>query len=160
MLMQWVVVGLVALFVIIIVSFASALRDDMSKQRRLEALNSISDPVLREKALTVFIAQNRKWFERRMKSLHISPNSQMVGLSQFEQNRDEDEDMRNGPELLYSEENEVFLENQINAVTRVIALVGKRDKLTFDGVFRRLADAERKANYLCGFVLLDEKDKE
>ncbi len=65
-----------------------------------------------------------------------------------------------GRKIFKSEENNPFLENQINAAARTISLVGKNRTLTLDDVFRKLAEAERETNFVCGFVELYEKNKE
>jgi len=47
----------------------------------------------------------------------------------------------------------IVLGRQIDAVARVISLIG--DGMTIDDVTRALAEAEKAANFRCGFVMLD-----
>lgn len=48
----------------------------------------------------------------------------------------------------------VVLRRQVGAVARVIFLIGR--EMTIDNVTAALAEAERAANFMCGFVMLDD----
>ncbi len=54
---------------------------------------------------------------------------------------------------------EVVLENQIDAVTRVLYLLSDK-RMTSDDIFNALAQAETDADFLCGFVDLNQYDNE
>ena len=54
---------------------------------------------------------------------------------------------------------ESVLERQLDAITRVLGLFADKD-LTADDVFNVLAQAETDAQYLCGFVDLNQYDDE
>ena|SRR3989344_2883223 len=54
---------------------------------------------------------------------------------------------------------EVVLERQIDAVTRVLKLLPNKS-LTSGDIFNILAQAEEDAEFLCGFVALNQHDNE
>lgn len=52
------------------------------------------------------------------------------------------------------------LRRQIDAVTRTVVLLRKDGKIRFDDIMHELADAEIRAEYVCGFVeLYDQEDE-
>ncbi|MDA2936083.1 hypothetical protein MYX06_02605 [Patescibacteria group bacterium AH-259-L05] len=55
-------------------------------------------------------------------------------------------------------EKEVF-EMQIDAIVRGIVLIGKDAKITIDDVFDALANAEKDAQFLCGFEMLNDAEE-
>lgn len=48
-----------------------------------------------------------------------------------------------------------ILENQIDAITRAVALIGAGKKLAFNDITYALAKAEKDAKFTCGFEMLD-----
>ena len=60
--------------------------------------------------------------------------------------------------MFFSEENKPFLENQVDAVTRAIFVIGKKRKISFQGAVRGLAKAEKEASFFCGFELLNNDE--
>lgn len=56
-------------------------------------------------------------------------------------------------------EEQVF-ENQIDAITRAIVLMGKDTKITINDAFDALARAEKEAQFICGFEGLNNAKEE
>lgn len=58
---------------------------------------------------------------------------------------------------LDSETRNFELRMQADAVTRAISLLGKDKEWSLNDVLQKLADAESKSGFLCGFALLSGK---
>lgn len=57
------------------------------------------------------------------------------------------------------EDQNFFLKNQVDAITRARHLLGKREPTkdySINDVVKSLADAEERAQFMCGFVLLSK----
>lgn len=59
------------------------------------------------------------------------------------------------PSQSHEEAVQQTLRLQCDAFTRAFVLMKEKDNVTFDDVIRVLADAEREAQYVCGFVGLE-----